>query len=101
MPCFLRSKQLLVNFLILSVPCIALADAPSAPAEKKPSPAKAAGKSNSAPDIDHPQRQTPTIENAVYGHDSLSQVYDFWAAKSDKPTPIVIMIHSGSWLGRD
>jgi acetyl esterase/lipase len=29
------------------------------------------------------------------------QVLDFWKAKSDKPTPLVLYIHGGGWRGGD
>jgi acetyl esterase/lipase len=42
----------------------------------------------------------PTAANVPYG--SLErQVLDFWQAKSDKPTPVVICIHGGGWNGGD
>jgi acetyl esterase/lipase len=28
-------------------------------------------------------------------------VFDFWQAKSDKPTPLVLLIHGGAWKGGD
>ncbi len=42
----------------------------------------------------------PTAANFKYG-DHERQVFDFWQAKSDTPTPLVVMIHGGSWLGGD
>jgi acetyl esterase/lipase len=47
-----------------------------------------------------PPRPTPTVANLPYGkHDR--QVLDFWKAKSDKPTPLVLYIHGGGWRGGD
>jgi len=43
----------------------------------------------------------PTITNFTYGIDSKLQVLDFWQAKSDKSTPLVLMIHGGGWVGGD
>jgi acetyl esterase/lipase len=42
----------------------------------------------------------PTAANFKYGPHER-QVFDFWQAKSDTPTPLVVMIHGGSWLGGD
>lgn len=43
----------------------------------------------------------PTAANFVYGKDSKRQILDFWQAKSDQPTPLVLMIHGGGWMGGD
>jgi acetyl esterase/lipase len=40
----------------------------------------------------------PTIVDFAYGHDSEREKFDIWKATSDKPTPIVIMIHGGGWI---
>jgi acetyl esterase/lipase len=42
----------------------------------------------------------PTAANIAYGP-LERQVLDFWQAKSDKPTPVVICIHGGGWGGGD
>src|SRR5688572_33129619 len=42
----------------------------------------------------------PTHANVSYGKNARN-VLDFWQAKSDKPTPVVICIHGGSWIGGD
>src|SRR5687768_13617282 len=42
----------------------------------------------------------PTHANVSYGKHERN-VMDVWLAKSDKPTPIVICIHGGSWIGGD
>jgi acetyl esterase/lipase len=57
---------------------------PKAPAKKAP-----------------PERPTPTVANYEYGKDSVRQKFDFWQAKSDKPTPVVLLIHGGGWKGGD
>ncbi len=46
-------------------------------------------------------RLEPTVADFVYGHDSERQRFDFWQAKSDKPTPLVLLIHGGGWVGGD
>jgi acetyl esterase/lipase len=42
----------------------------------------------------------PTHANMSYGKHERN-VMDFWQAKSDRPTPVVICIHGGSWIGGD
>lgn len=42
----------------------------------------------------------PTHGNVSYGKNARN-VMDFWQAKSQKPTPVVICIHGGSWIGGD
>ena len=48
-----------------------------------------------------PERPEPTVADYVYGKDSPRQKFDFWQAKSDKPTPVVLLIHGGGWMGGD
>ncbi len=48
-----------------------------------------------------PERPEPTVADFAYGHDSPRQVFDFWQAKSDKPTPVVLLIHGGGWQNGD
>jgi len=45
-----------------------------------------------------PKRPTPTVADYVYGTESERQKFDFWQAKSDKPTPLILMIHGGGWV---
>ncbi|MDB4055842.1 alpha/beta hydrolase [Akkermansiaceae bacterium] len=40
----------------------------------------------------------PTLSELAYG-DHDRQVLDFWKAPSDKPTPLVFVIHGGGWMG--
>ncbi len=47
------------------------------------------------------QTPVPTIADLAYGTDSPRQKIDFWQAKSDKPTPVVLMIHGGGWQSGD
>jgi acetyl esterase/lipase len=49
---------------------------------------------------DPPPRPTPTAANVKYGNHER-QVIDFWKAKSDKPTPLVLFIHGGGWRNGD
>ena len=48
-----------------------------------------------------PERPTPTFADVVYGKDSERQKFDFWQAKSDTPTPVVLLIHGGGWVNGD
>jgi acetyl esterase/lipase len=48
-----------------------------------------------------PARPTPTVADYAYGADSPRQKFDFWQAKSDKPTPVVLLIHGGGWVNGD
>jgi acetyl esterase/lipase len=48
-----------------------------------------------------PARPEPSVADFVYGHDSERQRFDFWQAKSDRPTPVVLLIHGGGWMGGD
>jgi acetyl esterase/lipase len=48
-----------------------------------------------------PPRPTPTVADFAYGKESERQKFDFWQAKSDKPTPVVLLIHGGGWMGGD
>jgi acetyl esterase/lipase len=63
-----------------------------------PASAFAQGK---APAKQSPARPELTAADVVYGQDSERQKFDFWQAKSDKPTPLVLLIHGGGWMGGD
>ena len=45
--------------------------------------------------------KVPTVADFAYAADSPKQRLDFWQAKSDKPTPLVVMIHGGGWINGD
>ena len=45
-------------------------------------------------------RPTPTAADVAYG-EHPRQKLDFWQAKSEKPTPLVVLIHGGGWNGGD
>jgi len=47
------------------------------------------------------ERPTPTVADFAYGKDHERQKFDFWQAKSDKPTPVVLLIHGGGWVNGD
>ncbi len=42
----------------------------------------------------------PTAAKVAYG-DHERQVLDFWQAKADRPTPLVLYIHGGGWRAGD
>src|SRR3954469_12075002 len=48
-----------------------------------------------------PERPAPTVADYAYAKDSERQKFDFWQAKSDKPTPVVLLIHGGGWVNGD
>lgn len=48
-----------------------------------------------------PARPEPTFSDYVYAQDSPRQRFDFWKAKSESPTPLVLLIHGGGWKGGD
>ena len=45
-----------------------------------------------------PSIPKPTLSELAYG-DHKRHVLDFWQAASDKPTPLVFVIHGGGWKG--
>src|SRR5205809_1482102 len=47
-----------------------------------------------------PPPPTPTAANLAYGSHER-QVLDFWQAKADQPTPLVLYIHGGGWQNGD
>jgi acetyl esterase/lipase len=46
------------------------------------------------------ERPTPTAADVAYGTHPRQKL-DFWQAKSDSPTPLVVLIHGGGWNGGD
>jgi len=48
-----------------------------------------------------PPRPAPTVADFVYGHDSERQKLDLWRARSETPTPLVLLIHGGGWKRGD
>lgn len=67
----------------------ALAFQQKLPGKKKAPSAKAAA-----------NRPTPTQANVKYGPYERN-ILDFWAAKSDQPSPLVVYIHGGGFVGGD
>ncbi len=86
--------KLTLSLLLLTGLAFA-ADAPTkkkveAPAKKAPAAAKKA----------YPKNPPPTAADVRYGP-AERNVFDFWQAKSDKPTPLLFYIHGGGWMGGD
>src|SRR6187200_794575 len=48
-----------------------------------------------------PARPTPDVADYAYAKDHERQKFDFWKAKSDKPTPVALLIHGGGWMNGD
>jgi len=46
------------------------------------------------------KRPDPTVAKMAYGPHER-QVLDFWQAKAEKPTPLVLYIHGGGWQAGD
>src|SRR5258708_2665046 len=44
------------------------------------------------------KRPTPTYENVKYGPHERNAL-DFWQAKSELPTPVLVSIHGGGFVG--
>jgi acetyl esterase/lipase len=59
-----------------------------------------AGEPAHGQDKDKQAPEKPTVADFAYGTHPR-QVLDFWQAKSDKPTPVVLYIHGGGWQNGD
>lgn len=47
--------------------------------------------------VNKKEKTMPTLSNVSYGSHER-QVFDFYKADSDKPTPLVLWIHGGGWV---
>lgn len=67
---------------------------------KAPDAAQPAAPATTAPAkaTPRPQIPPPTLADVPYGKHP-KQVLDFYKAESDKPTPLVFVIHGGGWVG--
>ena len=83
-------KLTLTLLLFTSIAFAADTPAKKAEAPKKAAPAKKV----------YPKNPPPTQANVRYG-EFERDVFDFWQAKSDKPTPLLFYIHGGGWMGGD
>lgn len=79
-----RRKLFLICVVIAIVPGIAFGQATATAKANKAAP-----------------KMAPTAADYAYGQDSPRQVLDFFQAKSDSPTPVVVMIHGGGWVNGD
>lgn len=79
----------------------AVLPAQSAPAAKPKAPVPA-GSAPAAPAPAKPQpyQVEPTHRDVPYGSHP-KQVLDFWKAKSDGPSPVLVYIHGGGWRNGD
>jgi acetyl esterase/lipase len=75
-------RRLLVVWLVIAMPAVAIAQ----------------GKARQRR---APERPDPTVADYAYGEDSERQKFDFWQAKSERPAPLVLLIHGGGWRGGD
>lgn len=48
-----------------------------------------------------PESVTPSVADFAYGDQSERQKFDLYLAKSDSPTPLLLMIHGGGWKSGD
>jgi len=93
----LRTTLLLV--LILSMPLSGLAQR-SRPARQRPGAREARKARQALKKMAAKLRPQPNLRNVQYGPHSRN-VLDFWKAKSDTPTPIVVYIHGGGFRAGD
>lgn len=74
------------------------------PAKKAEAPASTKKADPAAPKAPakkvYPKNPTPTQADFRYGPHERN-VFDFWQAKSDKPTPVLFFIHGGGWMAGD
>ena len=83
-------KRTLTLLLLTSIAFAADTPAKKAEAPKQAAPAKKV----------YPKNPPPTQANVRYG-EFERDVFDFWQAKSAKPTPVLFFIHGGGWMGGD
>jgi len=65
-----------------------------------PAPAPAGAPAATPAATPRPQLPPPTVADFAYGSHP-KQVFDFYKAASDKPTPLVLYIHGGGWTHGD
>lgn len=87
---------------LLCVLALSVAGTAVAQSEKKTAePQKAAPQKNAElKKKAAPQRPTPTAADVPYGEHARQRL-DFWQARSDRPTALVVLIHGGGWTGGD
>lgn len=77
--------------------CVSLIGFPAPARDKKTEPKKDDKKVEKKKPM---PSQPPTFGSVAYGKHPR-QLIDFYKAKSDKPTPVVLYIHGGGWRGGD
>jgi acetyl esterase/lipase len=82
--------------LILTLVCTLL----SPPALAADVAKKASSKSAAAKKATPPALPQATLSNVVYGTHER-HVLDFWKAESNRPTPLLFLIHGGGWQAGD
>lgn len=87
----LAYSALLLLFHLIASPCLAQAEAKVEQRGK----AKVVKKEATGYHASIPK---PTLAGVRYG-EHRRHVLDFWKAESDKPTPLVFVIHGGGWQG--
>ena len=86
--------------LLLALLATAAAPAQNPPAAK-PRPAAPAGSTPAAPAAKpQPYQVEPTRRDVPYGRHP-KQVLDFWRAKAEGPSPVLVYIHGGGWRNGD
>jgi acetyl esterase/lipase len=94
----MKMPPLVLSWLVISLSLSAFAaeTAPKTPAAPAKAPAAPAAKKEKV----YPKNPSPTAANVRYGEHERN-VFDFWQAKSDSPTPLLFYIHGGGWMGGD
>jgi acetyl esterase/lipase len=82
----------ILNLIVLA--CVAVTPAPARAADV------AAQKESSQADTRASNLSKPTLADVAYGTHP-QQKLDFYQAKSDKPTPLLLFIHGGGWMNGD
>ncbi|MBI1375618.1 MAG: alpha/beta hydrolase fold domain-containing protein [Phycisphaera sp.] len=92
------SHYRLAAWLVLLSACVAPALSQDKPktADNTPKPAARPARPAPKPETYDASVPKPTLELVRYG-DHERHVLDFWKAESDKPTPLVFIIHGGGW----
>jgi acetyl esterase/lipase len=92
----MKIPLLLLAVLLAGFPVLAEESPRNAPPEQ--SPAKQRAPAKESPENYDASVPVPTHAGVKYGPHARN-VLDFWQAKSEKPTPLVLVIHGGGWTG--
>jgi len=91
-------KLILTTACLLFVSPVLSQDKPKATKTAKPALKRPAQRRAKPPEVYDASVPKPTQSLVRYG-DHERHVLDFWKAESDKPTPLVFIIHGGGWQG--